>query len=535
MSTTSDPASPTPQRSAKESVTRAAGVVGFATLLSRILGYARDMIIADLFGAKAAADAFFVAFRIPSLLRRLTAEGALSAAFVPVYTETRATGKGAEAFLLVSNILTILTTLLIGVTLVGEWFAPELVTLIAPGFTDDEETFALTVTLTRITLPYIIFISMAAVVMGTLNAHGRFFAPAAAPALLNVAIIACAYLLADRLAHPAMALAVGVVIGGMLHLGAQLIPLFRLGYRYRPRFDLKDAATRKIGLLMGPGVAGLAVAELNVIVDTLLASLLPQGAVSYLYYGNRITQFPTGVFGAAIGVAALPSMASAMMAGGAEKLRELVSHTVRLSMFVSIPSTVGLIVLAEPIINVLFERGQFGPADRAGAASALICYSVGLVAFSGVKGLVAAFYALKDTATPTKIASLSMLVNIGLNLLLMGPMAHGGLALATSLASFLNMGLLALLLRWRIAGIDGRRIALSTLQMSLAAVLMGGAVYGYITLFYVYDAPALARAGHLTLSIMIGLVVYYYAAVLLGCREAHAVRDRLGARLRRKK
>ncbi len=535
MTTTSDTPSPSPERSAKESVTRAAGVVGLATLLSRILGYARDMIIADLFGAKAAADAFFVAFRIPSLLRRLTAEGAMSAAFVPVYTETRETDGKPAAFLLISNVITILTATLIAVTLLGEYFALELVTIIAPGFATNAETFALTVTLTKITLPFVIFVSMAAVVMGTLNAHGRFFTPAAAPALLNVAIISCAYLLGDQLPHPAMALAIGVLIGGLLHLGVQMIPLFRLGYRYRPRFDIKDKATRKIGLLMLPGIAGLAVAEVNVIVDTLLASLLPQGSVSYLYYGNRITQFPTGIFGAAIGVAALPSMSAETLKGGACKLRELVSHTVRLSMFVAIPSTVGLIVLAGPIINVLFERGAFGEAARYGAVSALVWYAVGLFAFSGVKVLVSAFYALQDTATPTKISGLAMLVNIGLNLLLMGPMAHGGLALATSLSSILNMGLLAFLLRRRIGSIDGRRIALSIFQMTLAALVMGGAVFGYVTTYFVYNDPSLLRVIHLMAAIGIGVTVYYYTAVLLGMKEAHAVRDRLHSKLRRKR
>lgn len=532
MSTRSD--SSEGERTARESVTRAAGVVGGATLLSRILGYARDMIIAELFGAKAAADAFFVAFRIPSLLRRLTAEGAMSAAFVPVYTETRENDRRA-AFLLASNVITILATLLVGVTLLGEWFTPELVAVIAPGFVDDQETFSLTVALTRITLPFIIFVSVASVVMGTLNAHGRFFAPAAAPALLNIAIIASAYLLADRLPHPAMSLAVGVLIGGLLHLGAQLIPLYRLGFRYRPRFDLKDKSTRKIGLLMLPGIAGLAVAEVNVIVDTLLASLLPQGSVSYLYYGNRITQFPTGIFGAAIGVAALPAMSSETLKGGAAQLRDLVSHTFRLSLFVTIPSTVGLIVLAGPIINVLFERGAFGETARWGAVAALVWYSVGLFAFSGVKVLVSAFYALQDTATPTKIAAYSMLANIGLNLLLIGPMQHGGLALATSLASLLNVFFLLFLLRRRIDGIDGYRIAKSFLQMSFASLLMGGVVYGYVTALFRYEAPTLERLFHLMTAIVIGAVVYYGVAIMIGLREAHAVRDRVGAKLRRGK
>jgi putative peptidoglycan lipid II flippase len=529
MSTEGNVAPPTP--SSKETVTRAAGVVGAATLISRILGYVRDMMIAEMFGAKSAADAFFVAFRIPSLLRRLTAEGAMTAAFVPVFTELKATKNLPAAFALACNVLTILGVALIGFTLVAEAFAPQLVAVIAPGFSDDPALFALTVTLTRITLPFLIFVSLAAVVMGSLNAMGRFFAPAAAPALLNVSIIVCAYTLDDAFPDPAMALAVGVLIGGALHLGAQLIPLARLGFGYRPRFDLNDPPTRRVGLLLLPGIAGLAVAEVNIIVDTLLASTLPQGSVSYLYYGNRITQFPLGVFGAAIGVAALPSMASEMVNGGIDKLRELLSHSLRLTLFVSIPSAAGLIALAGPITNVLFERGEFGEAARHGTVVALICYAVGVFAFSGVKALVAAFYALKDTATPTKIAAVCMLTNIVLNLLLMGPLAHGGLALATSIASALNMGLLIVVLRKRLNGIDGGRIAKASLAMVAAATAMGGIVYGYAHLFFDYGAPLSHRAFHLCAAVAIGVAAYYGAALAVGSREAHAVRSRIARRL----
>ncbi len=510
----------TAEPTGKEKLTRAAGSVSLATLISRIFGFARDVIIADLFGARAVADAFFVAFRIPNLLRRFTAEGALTAAFVPVYTDKLKNEGRHAAFALACNVLTIMALFLIVVTVAGMVFAPSVVRVIAPGFTRDGQTFELTALLTRMMFPYLFFISIAAVLMAMLNSMGKFFIPAIAPALLNIAIITCALSLHDMFARPAMALAIGVLAGGVLQLSLQVWPLYKMGWRYLPRFDFGDAATLRVGALMIPAAFGMAVAEINVFVDTLLASTLPEGSVSYLYYGNRIVQFPLGVFGVAVGIAALPSMSGEVAAGGPGKLAGLVSHALRLTLFISIPSTVGLIALAEPINNVLFERGQFDETARIGATFALVMYAVGLAAFAGVKVVVSAFYALKDTATPTRVASYCMALNIALNLTLMGPMKHGGLALATSISSMVNIGFLLWLLHRRIGSVDASGIARAVWPMLCASVLMGVVVYGYAHLFFSYQSAAWIRALHLGVSISIGAVSYFTVALLMGSGEA---------------
>lgn len=524
---TTDSPSPTPANSSKQHLTRAAGSVGLATLISRLFGYIRDMIIADLFGARAAADAFFVAFRIPNLLRRFTAEGALTAAFIPVYTEALERDGRLGAFPIISNLLTILTAILAILTAGGVIFAPWIVKLIAPGFTHDQDIYELTTLLTRIMFPYLLVISIAATLMAALNSMGRFFIPAIAPALLNISIIACALLLYDMFDEPVMALAVGVVIGGALQMAVQIPSLIRLGYRYIPSFDLKDAATRKIATLMIPAAFGMAVAEINVFVDTVLASLLPEGSISYLFYGNRLVQFPLGVFGVAVGIAALPTMSAEVAKGNAGKLVELLSHSMRLILFVSVPSTIGLIILADPIINTLFERGRFDETARAGAALALTLYAVGLVAFAGVKVTVSAFYSLQDTSTPTRVAAWCMALNVALNLLLMGPLQHGGLALATSIASMANILALLWLLRKRLGSIDGYNIARSGAVMLTASVIMGGAVFGYTAQFYRYSDVLTTKAFHLFSAIGIGILVYMGFTLIFGSPEARSVKNRV--------
>jgi putative peptidoglycan lipid II flippase len=528
---TADSPSSDSDNSSKEKLTRAAGSVGLATLISRLFGFVRDMIIADLFGARAAADAFFVAFRIPNLLRRFTAEGAMTAAFIPVYSEVMEKKGRQGAFPIICNILTILTAILIVITAGGIIFAPWIVKIIAPGFTHNQHTYELTTLLTQIMFPYLLFISLAAMFMAALNSMGRFFIPAISPALLNIAIIGSALFLYDKLDEPVMALAIGVLIGGALQLAVQIPSLSRMGFRYVPSFDLKDVATRKIAVLMVPAAFGMAVAEINVFVDTVLASLLPEGSVSYLFYGNRLVQFPLGVFGVAVGIAALPTMSAEVAKGNKDKLTGLLSHSLRLILFVSVPSTIGLILLANPIINTLFERGQFDETARAGAAFALIMYAVGLVAFAGVKVTVSAFYSLQDTSTPTRVAAWCMALNVALNLLLMGPLQHGGLALATSIASMVNILALLWFLRKRLESIEGYRIVKSGAAMLVASVIMGGAVYGYTERFYAYNDILTTRAFHLFAAIGIGVIVYMVCMLLFGSKEALSVKNRVAGKM----
>lgn len=514
----------------KERIIKAAGVVSAATLISRILGYVRDMLIADLFGAKTAADAFFVAFRIPNLLRRLTAEGAMTAAFVPVYTEVYEKSGKQRAFDLACNIVTLLGVALVVISVAGALAAPWVVTALAPGFTSSQSAFNITTLLTRIMFPYLIFVSLAAVLMAMQNSMGRFFIPAAAPSLLNISIIVCALTMREWFSEPTVALAVGVMAGGVLQLALQVWELSRMGWKYVPSFNLKDADAVKIGALMIPATFGMAVAEINSFVDTLIASFLPEGSVSYLYYGNRLVQFPLGVFGVAVGVASLPSLSSEAARGG-EKLVELFSHSMRLTLFIAIPAAVGLIALSAPMTNALFERGAFDATARHGVIYAIIFYALGLPAFAAVKIVVGVFYALKDTATPTISAVWCMLINLVLNLALMGPLKHGGLALATSIASFVNVGTLIWLLKKRLGALDGRRMASSAGLMTLSSLIMGFVARWYLSVFFSYEAGVMERAFHLFVALGVGALVYFISMLALGSQEALSFKRRVMAKM----
>jgi putative peptidoglycan lipid II flippase len=336
----------------------------------------------------------------------------------------------------------------------------------------------------------------------------------------------------DWFAEPTVALAVGVMAGGVLQLAMQVWELYRMGWRFIPSFNLKDTDAIRIGALMIPATLGMAAAEINTFVDTLIASFLPEGSVSYLYYGNRLVQFPLGVFGVAVGVAALPSFSSEAARGG-EKLVELFSHSIRLTLFIAIPAAVGLIALSGPMTNVLFERGQFDLAARHGVISAIIFFAVGLPAFAAIKVVVGVFYALKDTATPTKAAVWCMALNIVLNLILMGPLKHGGLALATSLASFVNVGALVWVLRKRLGKLDGRRMSKAVGLMTMSSLIMGAFAYGYLSIFFSYEARAIARMTHLVVALGVGTLAYFGSMLALGSPEAHSFKRRVMEKIKK--
>ncbi len=508
----------------KEHVTRAAGAVGGATFISRILGLARDMIIANLFGTKMAADAFFIAFRIPNLLRRLLGEGALTAAVVPVFTEYL-TKKKDEAWKLANILLNTFLLVLLVTVILGIIFSPAVVHVISFGFHASAEKFNLTVKLTRLMFPYLLFVGMAALTMGMLNSVRVFFIPAVGPALLNISIILSALLMSPRLEEPVFALAAGVVVGGVLQFLIQVPVLIKKGLKYKATLNFHHPGLIKIGKLMIPALAGLAVLEINIFVDTLLASLLPEGSVSYLFFGNRLVQFPQGIFAVALGVAILPTLSGQAAQNQIEDLRDTISFGIRLVLFITIPATVGLIVLREPIINLLFERGKFTHQSTIATAHALFYYAIGLCAYSGVKVIVPAFYSLKDTATPAKIAIYAMITNIILNLLLMGPLQHGGLALATSLSSLLNVILLIIILRKKIGGIKGRTILVSTIKLAVASIMMGFIIYWINTGFYDIGANTLLKAGILFGNIVLGIIFYFMVSFFLKVEEVKFLMD----------
>jgi putative peptidoglycan lipid II flippase len=514
-----------PERfSEQKAMTRAAGVVGFWTSLSRFLGFARDMVIALFMGAGPGADAFFVAFRIPNLLRRLSAEGAFSAAFIPTYVETLQKDGSSEAARLARITFTFAAIVLGVMTVLGIMFSPWIVRVVAPGFFADPFKFELTVHLNRIMFPYIFFVSLVALAAGVLNSMGHFGAPAAAPVLLNLSMIGsvaafCTYFNME----PFYALAWGVVAGGILQLLLQLPYLVALGVRLRPDFHFRYPALKKIGVLFVPAAFGGAVYQINVMVGTILASWLPAGGISWLYYADRIVELPLGVFGIALGTAVLPSMSRQATNGDITSLARSVSFALRLTAFFTIPAMVALIILREPIFAVLFQRGRFTAEDTQAAAYALLWYAVGLWAFSGLKVVTQGFYSMMDTRTPLWAAIGAVVVNLVAGLLLMGPMKQGGLALATSLAAAFNVVLLFSILIRRLGQFPTAEFLNSLTRISVASLIMGiPLVYGCTLGDWALGFTAkngLVLAG----CIVVGLIVFAVAAYALKCKEMHSL------------
>jgi putative peptidoglycan lipid II flippase len=511
--------------SENELVTRAAGVVGIYTFLSRVLGLLRDMLIANFFGSGMSADAFFVAFRIPNLLRRLFAEGSFSVAFIPVFTEYLQKRSREDAFLLARVVFTSLILILTVVTVLGIVFSPLIVRIIAPGFGGMGEKYALTVLLTRIMFPYIFLVSVLALFTGILNSLRHFAAPAMAPVFLNLAMIAALLLLAPYMKTPTVGLAIGVIVGGILQMLLQVPFLLKKGTSFAPLWFPSHPALRKIGILMLPTIFGSAIYQINQLVGTLLASLLREGSVSYLYYADRLVQFPLGVFAIAISTAVLPSLSREAADRDFLGLRGTLSHAIRLTMFITIPAMVGLIVLREPIVRLLFERGAFDSFTTIMTAQALLFYSLGLWAFAGLRVFVSAFYSLQDTVTPVKVAVVAMIANIVFSLLLMGPLKHGGLALALSLASTMQLLILILLLRRRIGGIEGKAVASSMAKSFLSSLIMAICIYWLAFKIFppMFTGTVVSLAFGMFLVVGAGILIYLISARLLGSNELTSV------------
>ena len=423
------------------SLLRSTAVVSAMTFVSRVLGFVRDMIIARAFGAGLATDAFFVAFRIPNLLRRLFAEGAFSLAFVPVFAEYRERHTD-ELRDLVDRVTGTLSLILLAVTVVGVLAAPGLVLVFAPGFADNAAQSELTAAMLRLTFPYLLFVSLTACAGGMLNSYGRFAVPALTPALLNIVLILAAVWLAPQLEQPITALAWGVLIAGIAQLAVQLPFLYRLGLLPRPRWGWHYPGVQRILKLMLPTLFGSSVAQINLLFDTLLASLLVTGSVSWLYYSDRLLEFPLGVFGVALGTVILPKLSREHASASASDFNRTLDWALRWALLIGLPASVALAVLAGPLLVSLFQYGAFTAEDARMAQRSLIAFAFGLQAFILIKVLAPGFYARQDTRTPVRIGIIAMVSNMGLNLLLIWPLAHAGLALATTLAACLNAGLL---------------------------------------------------------------------------------------------
>lgn len=517
-------------------VNRAAGVVAGATLLSRILGYVRDMVMAYFFGAGLAADAFIAAFRIPNLLRRLFGEGSLSIAFVPVFSETLARKGRREAYALAGAALGLLSLVVAVVAVLGVLASPLIIRLVAPGFVEDPQKMALTVLLTRIMFPYICFVALVALCMGILNVLGHFAAPALAPVFLNLAMISSIFVAARISPDPTVrvvGLSIGVLFGGLLQLLLQIPPLVAKGLRFWRELRLYHPALKKVGRLMLPTIFGAAVYQINILVGTLLASLLPAGSVSYLYYADRLVQFPLGIFAIALATAVLPSLSRQAAEKDLAGLAGTFRHALQLVLFITVPAMVGLILLRTPIVTLLFQRGDFDPSTTRLTAVALLYYGLGLWAFAAVRILVSTFYALQDTRTPVVTATIAIGANIVLGILLMGPLAHGGLALATALSSMLNLLLLVLALRRRLGILGWRPIAASAARTVFAASLMGAVILAGGRYLMPAGGSGLSLLPGLGGLIALGVVVYMALARAMGMPEVEAVFEIIGRRARR--
>ncbi|HJT22752.1 MAG TPA: murein biosynthesis integral membrane protein MurJ [Nitrospira sp.] len=501
------------------SVVKAAGLIGVATFSSRILGFIRDMVLARLFGATPAADAFFVAYRVPNLLRELFAEGSMSSAFIPVFTEYHTLKSKREAWELASAVFTTLLTIVTGITILGIVLAPGIVWLLAPGFHDDSAKLAMTTLLTRIMFPYLVFISLAALAMGILNSLRAFAAPAFSPVFFNIFIIGCAWFLSPALSEPILGVAVGVVAGGAAQFAMQLPGLKLRGMLFGFRSERNHPGVRRIGKLMVPSLLGLSVTQINITVSTILASFF-SGGPTYLFYGMRLIQFPLGIFGVALATAILPTLSAQATRGALDELRTTVGFGLRMILFIIVPAMLGLILLREPLVHVFFEHGSFTHADTVATATAVLCYAVGLWAFAGVRIIVAAFYSLQDTKTPALTAAIAVAGNIALSLLLMSPLGVSGLALATALAAMVNGGILIAVLNRRLGGVDWVSVGGSTLRV-IAACLPLVAACLWVASAHVWTHPGEWMAKSVMLFVAIGLSVSGYAAVhaLFGSEE----------------
>lgn len=518
---------------------------GSMTLISRILGFVRDVVLARWFGATAATDAFFVAFKIPNFLRRLFAEGSFSLAFVPVLSEYRQRGDHEALRSLIDATTGALLSVLLIITGAGMLFAPWVIRLFAPGFIDQPEQFALATDLLRITFPYLMFIALTALAGGILNTLGRFALPALTPALLNLSLITAAIIFSGRFDEPVEALAWGVLVAGVLQLAVQIPALARHKVLPRPVPNFKHPGVRRIMKLMLPTLFGSSVAQISLLLDTVIASLLIAGSISWLYYADRLMEFPLGLFGVALSTVILPTLSRLHAGGNGGQFRATLDWAMLLGLIIGLPSAFGLAVLAEPLVITLFQYGAFAPESASMAAMALVAYSLGLPAFIGVKILAPGFFSRQDARTPVRIAITALAVNMVLNIVFVlvitwhlaggdfggglfatlaaHPGAHVGLALASSLSAWLNAALL-----WRNLRAPG--LAPRLAGKRIGQVVLACLVMALLVLAIMPDSDQLLaaslteRAAWLGMGVFTGAGAYGLILLLTGLRPRHLIR-----------
>jgi putative peptidoglycan lipid II flippase len=512
---------------------RSAGLISVATMTSRVLGLVRDSVLAHVFGAGNEMDAFNVASRIPNLVRDLFAEGAMSAAFVPTFTRHLTTRGKVEAWRLGSQVLNALALVTGAIVLLGILFADPLTRLYAGEFAKVPGKLELTASLTRVMFPFLTMVALAVALMGMLNSLHRFFVPALSPAMFNVAVILSALVLTPAMPafglDPIFGIAIGTLLGGLGQILVQWPALRREGYRHRWVLDPADEGLREILVLMGPGIIGVAATQINLFVNTVLATGEGTGAVSWLSYAFRLMYLPIGLFGVSIATAALPDISRHAARASPADVRATISRGLRMILMLNVPATVGLIALASPIVALILERGRFTSADTAATATALVCYAPGLIGYSAVKIATPTFYALRDARTPVLVSVFTVGINLVLNVTLVQVWGYQGLALGTALAALLNAGVLVLLLGRRLGGLDERRVAVAFVKITVASIVMGIAAWGAERGL---DAVApgaglIARAVRVFTAIGLGIGVLAVAARLLRIREFEEAASRV--------
>jgi putative peptidoglycan lipid II flippase len=520
--------------------TKAAGIIGLAVMCSRVLGLAREQIFAALFGGGAAMDAFTAAFRIPNLLRDLFAEGALSTAFVTTFSKTIARGGDEAAWRLANKVATLTALVLGALCIAGMVFSDQLVAIIAPGF--DAEKAALTAQLTRIMFPFILLVSLAALVMGMLNSKSVFGMPAMASSFFNLGSIVggvtLGFWIDPRFGHRALVgLAIATVFGGALQLAVQLPSLTRLGYRFHPDFRWRDAGVKAILLLMGPSVIAASTTQFNVLINSMFASTLGDGRIFWLSIAFRLMQLPLGLFGVALGTVTLPLLSRLVVAGQMSAFRTELARAMRLALLLTIPSMVGLMMLAEPIISVLYQHGKFTAYEAAQAAGALRFYAVGLAGYAALKVLVNAFYALDRRKTPMLVSFLAVALNLLLNWIFTFRLGwgHRGLAFSTGCIATVNFLLLYWLMSRQLKGLESRRMLIMLGKVTLAAAALAAvcAASSHWLLGGWQTQSFLRKLGALLLTISVGGLVFAAAGVALHIEELKELQGAINRRLRR--
>lgn len=513
------------EREKDRRLVRSTFAVAAPTFLSRIFGFIRDVLQAKYLGTTRSGDAFTIAYVIPNLLRRLTGEGAMTAAFVPVFTEIKKEKPRQELWRFANFFFFDLTLIMALLTVLGIVFAPVLVKIIAFGFKGIEGKWELTTLLTRFMFPYIFLISLAALSMAILNSFHKFFVPALTPVLFNLSIIIIALLFAGKAEEPAHVFAAGVVLGGVFQLAFQLPFLWRQGMRFRFGLSFTHPAVRKVARLMIPGIFGVGISQINFALSRMIASFLEEGSVASLYYASRVQELTLGLFSIALSIALLPTFSDLAAQRDIAGLKRTLIFSHRLVFFITFPAMAGLLVLNRPIIKVLFQRGVFDEQSTAMSASCLFFFAFSLPFISGVKILAPAFYSLKDTKTPVIVAFFVMLSYISMSLVLMHPLRVGGVALALSLASVFNFFLLFGLLEKKIGKIEKKTVLVSAGKSAAAAAGMGAAVWFFVSNFAFQELIFLKQLGVLVSAVCLGIVIYIVLNLLFNHEDIRGLKD----------